>query len=427
MSPADKRLPAILGGSPAVTLDQTAALRWPLLDERDEQAVLDVMRGGDITTAGVLRALESDYAELTGRRHALSHNNGTSGLLAAFWAIGLQPGDEVIVQSATFWASALPMLWLGALPVFCESETERLGPCPDEVEARITDRTRALVVTHLWGMPARMTELLDIAKRHNLRVIEDASHAHGATWRGRACGALGDVSVMSLQGDKLAPAGEGGMLLCDDDELLERATCLGDITRIIELQSPARRFAATSFGVKTRMAPLSAAVGRVQLAKLGAHNARRNESIRWLSEALEPLGLQTFLPPEHIERVYFEFLVRCPPERSPLPADVLCAALEQEGCLVSAPRYPLLHQQPFFTEGHFADIARLGSEHVTPTYDPTALPLTQAANTQLLKLPSFPDAERPLLEQYVEAFTKVITHADAIAKHCADEPLASAP
>lgn len=415
-------LPAILGGRPAVIADQTSAHRWPLLDKVDEQAVLEVLRGGDLSTAGVLRELESDYAALSGRRHALAHNNGTSALLAAFWAVGLKPGDEVLVQSATFWASVLPMLWLGAVPVFCESEAERMGPCPDDLAQRITDRTRAIVVTHLWGLPARMTEILALADEHGLAIIEDASHAHGARWRGRPCGSLGDVSVMSLQGDKLAPAGEGGVFLCDDDALFERAVCLGDITRIIELESPARRFAATSFGVKTRMAPLCAAVGRSQLARLDERNARRNAGIRHVSQGLEPLGFDTFLPPEHIERVYFEFLVRCPPESVPLGLDALTAALEQEGCRVSAPRYPLLHQQPFFTEGHFQEVARLGSEQTLPVYDPEALPRTRECNGQLLKLPSFPDASPGLLDQYIEAFSKVVEHSETIAEHLGAAP-----
>jgi dTDP-4-amino-4,6-dideoxygalactose transaminase len=267
-----------------------------------------------------------------------------------------------------------------------------------------------------------MTELLALARRHNLRIIEDASHAHGAKWRGRWCGMLGDIGVFSLQGDKLAPAGEGGVLLTDNDAYCERAVCLGDITRIIELESHARRFAATSFGIKTRMAPLSAAVARVQLAHLHERNRRRNQNLLYLSHALERLGLSTFLPPAHIERVYFEYLIRYDALRFGLPIESLIAALQAEGCQVSAPRYPLVHQQPIFTEGHWKSIARLdGLPGWTPSaYDPGALPRTQSYNGSLLKLPSFPNADRDLLDQYVRAFEKVLSHADQIAKSHAD-------
>lgn len=408
-------LPAVLGGPPAVTLDQTAANRWPILDGDDEAAVLRVLREGNISTHPVIRELEADYAAFTGMPHALAHNNGTAALLAAFFALDLQPGDEILVPSATFWASVLPMLWLGLVPVFCESEPERLGLDPDDLAARITPRSRAIVVVHLWGLPCRMTEIQAIADQHGLAIIEDASHAHGATWRGRPCGSLGDMGVFSLQGDKLAPAGEGGVLLCRDAVHVERARCLGDITRIIELQSPARRFAATSFGIKTRIAPVSAALGRSQLARLPARNRRRNDNLAYLSEKLEALGFHTFQGPAHVERVYFEFLIRPKPDLDRLPVETLIAALQAEGCHVSAPRYPLVHQQPFFTEGHAAALARLPAGLTMPDYDPADLPRTQAGNAALIKLPSFPQADRALLDQYADGFAKVVDHAAAIA------------
>ena len=406
--------PAILGGEPAVTLPQTEANRWPILTEEDEKAVVEVMRSGNITTHPVSRDLEEDYAAFVGRKFALSHNNGTSALMAAFFAIDLQPGDEVIVPTATFWASVIPMLWLGAVPVFCECEEERLGLCPADVEAKITDKTKAIVVVHLWGLPSKMTELQAIADRHGLRIIEDASHAHGAKWRGKPCGALGDISVFSLQGDKLAPGGEGGVFLCDDEAFLERAMCMGDMMRMLELQTPAMRFAGTTFGIKTRIAPVSAAIARVQLRHLAKRNARRNENLVYLSGALEALGFHTFLGPEHVERVYFEFLVRHDEVETGLPLDVLVEALVAEGCEVQRPRYPLLHQQPLFTEGAWRQIARLPEETSVREYSPEDLPRTQHGNSLMLKLSSFPNADRPLLDQYIAAFQKVVANAAAI-------------
>lgn len=414
-------LPAILGGPMAVTLDQTAANRWPILSEDDEKAVLRILRDGDISTHPVIRELEADYRNFTGMPHALAHCNGTAALMAAFWAIGLKPGDEVLVPSATFWASVLPLVWLGAVPIFCESEPERLGLDPADLERKLSPRTKAIVVVHLWGLPSRMTEILAFAGKHGLKIVEDASHAQGAFWRGRACGTLGDVSVFSLQGGKLAPAGEGGMLLCRDDEIWERAVCFGDITRIVELQTPARRFAATSFGIKTRIAPLSAAIARNQLARLADHNQRRNANLRYLSAGLEVLGIHTFLGPQHVDRVYFEYLVRPAIDESGLSTQQLIQALRAEGCQIGLPRYPLLHQQPFFTEGAFRDVMRPAPGASLPDYASLSLPFTEQVNGQLMKLPSFPNAGKALLDQYLQAFEKVLAHGEEITRRLGED------
>jgi dTDP-4-amino-4,6-dideoxygalactose transaminase len=413
--------PAILGGKPIVSADHEAANRWPILDEKDEQAVLQVMRDGKISGHPVIRELEADYARLTGMPYALAHNNGTAGLLAAFHAIDLKPGDEVLVPTATFWASVLPMMWLGAVPVFCESETERLGLDPADMETKITPRTRAIVVVHMFGLPSKMTEIRALADKHGLKIIEDASHAHGAEWRGQPCGSLGDIGVFSMQGDKLVPAGEGGMFLCRDPAHFERAACLGDIARIIELETPARRFAATGLGVKTRISPLSAAIARSQLARLEERNRRRNANVEYLSHRLEALSLHCFLPPAHIRRVYFEFIIRHERDRIPLPTALLVTALQAEGCRVGQPRYPMLHQQPFFTEGRFREILRLPKHMPVPEYRPDALPQTLAGNAALIKLPTFPNAEKEILDQYADAFARVCGNAEAImASHKKD-------
>jgi len=410
--------PAILGGAPAVTLDGTQANRWPIITEEDIAAVTEVLRSGELSLHPITQELEADYRSFFGVKHALACCNGTSAILAALQAFGLQPGDEVIAPSATYWASVMPILWCGAVPVFCESEPEQLGLDPDDVERRITPRTRAMVVVHLWGMPSKMDRLLDIARRHNLRVFEDASHAHGAKWHGRLCGTLGDAAVFSLQTNKLAPAGEGGILVTNDDAIHEHALCLGHFERILPLKTPARRFAGTGFGLKHRMSPLSAAVARVQLRHLSERNARRNRNLEYLSQKVEKLGIHTFMAPPGVERVYFQFLVQNDSSRTRLTTEQLASALRAEGCDAIGCRYPLLHQQPVFTEDRFIDIARLRHmpRESLPKYRPDALPRTTAGNATLIQLPSFPSAERPMLDQYARAFEKVLASAGDIAE-----------
>jgi dTDP-4-amino-4,6-dideoxygalactose transaminase len=409
--------PAILGGPQAVDLDQAAAHRWPIIGDEEQQEVIDVLRSGRLSIHEVVTVLEDDYRRWLGATHALAHCNGTSAILAALHAFGIRSGDEIIVPSATYWATVTPILHCGGIPVFAETEEQCLGLDPRDVQRRITDRTRAMIVVHLFGMPSRMDELLEVARRHGLRVLEDASHAHGARYHGRPIGTLTDAAVFSMQTNKLCPAGEGGMLVTSDAEVWEKAVRLGHYERLLDLETPNRRFAATGFGLKLRMSPLNAAVARAQLRRLDERNRRRNDNIIHLSQKLEALGIQTFLAPAGVERVYFEFLVRYDEKAAGLPISDLVEALAAEGALVQRPRYPLLHQQPLFTEGHWTKIARLdAAPGGLPVYDPHALPRTEAGNETLLKLPSFAQASTPLLDQYALAFEKVLGHADTLPR-----------
>jgi dTDP-4-amino-4,6-dideoxygalactose transaminase len=406
---ANSGKPACLGGRPTIDLPQEEALRWPLVTGEDEHAVLEVLRSGRLAVHEVVADLERDYRAWLGVRHAVAHCNGTAAILAGLHALGIGPGDEVIVPSATWWSSVMPVLHCGGTPVFAESEEARLGLDPEDVEARVTERTRAIVVVHMFGMPSRMDDLRAVADRHGLGILEDAAHAHGALDRGRPAGTLGDVAVFSMQGNKLLPTAEGGMLVTDSDVIHERVVRLGHYERLPALEgSPSRRFAATGFGFKFRLSPLSAAVARVQLRHLPERNARRNANCILLSERLEELGVETFPAPAGVERVYFEFLVRCREERMGAPAAAIASALRAEGAQVEAPRYPLLHRQPVFTEGAWATIARVAPDR---TYDPGDLPRTTRGVAELVRLPTFPNAGPELLDRYAAAFEKVLAHA----------------
>ncbi|MDP7004621.1 MAG: DegT/DnrJ/EryC1/StrS family aminotransferase [Phycisphaerales bacterium] len=411
-------VPAILGGAPAVTLDQTRANQWPMITGQDEQAVLDVLRSGNLSLHPIVGKLEEDYKQLTGRKFALTHNNGTSAILAGLHALGIKPFDEVIVPSATWWSSVMPVLHCGGVPVFAELEPDCLGLDPADIERKITHKTKAIVVVHLFGMPSKMDEIIEIANKHNLKILEDASHAHGATYKCKPIGSFGDVSIFSMQGNKLCPSGEGGILLCDEQEVFESAIRLGHYERLLNLESKNKYFAATGFGFKFRMAPMAAALAHSQFKKMKERNDRRNANCIYLSEKLQALGIETFLAPSEIERVYFEFLVRYDESVTGLPIDYLANALNAEGALVAAPRYPLLHQQPIFTHGVWSQIARLPATPENPihTYDPSDLPNTTLGNGSLLKLPSFPSANSELLDQYALAFEKVLTHSNDIPR-----------
>lgn len=390
-----------------IHISQDEFLKWPVFSEAEEAALLRILRDGNVSTHPVIQELEQDFRAFTGRKHALAHSNGTTALMAAFHALGLQPGDEILVPTATFWASVLPMIWCGLVPVFCESEGETLGIDPEDAARRITPRTKAIVIVHLWGLPCKVREIRELADANGLKIIEDASHAHGASVDGVPCGNFGDISVFSLQGDKLVPAGEGGVFLTDDDDFHKRALCLGDITRIIWMPLPDMRFAATSFGIKTRIAPMSAALGRAMLARLSETNAVRERNHHMLLDGIESLGFDGFRAPPGTERVWFEFILR---HRDPdLEVRRLVEILQQFGCRVGLPRYPLLHHQPFFTEGHWKTIGRYPEGTMLPDHAASSFPITEAMNHQMIRLPNFchPDAA-PLVEQYTEAFRRAM-------------------
>lgn len=447
-APASASLPAILGGAPAVTLDQVEANRWPIITEEDEREVLRVLRSGELSSGHLPRdmggypcphpealALECEWARYMGLEitdfplpngkvfqvsaNVLSHNNGTAAILAGLHAMGIEPGDEVIVPSTTWWSSVLTILHAGGIPVFAETDDQTLALDPADVAKKCTARTRAVIVTHLFGIPAKLDELMAVCGDKGVMLMEDASHAHGATYHGKKIGLFGDVAAFSLQVNKLVPSAEGGLLVCKDPEVMLRAARLGQYERLVPLHllgHPDARFAATGFGFKFRMSPMSAAVARAQLRHLDERNARRNANCIYLSKRLAALGFQTFMSGdpglENTERVYFEFLIRYDQAKHGVPTKALAKALQAEGCQVSAPRYPLLHQQPVFTEGHWKKLARL--ENIAgltlPEYNPADLPRTTSGNGTLLKLPSFPSASKALLDQYAAAFEKVMAN-----------------
>lgn len=406
--------PAILGGPAAVTCDErqfAASQRWPDLGQDELRNIGALFEDADISTHPVIRELENAYCRRFQRQYALAHNNATSALMAAFFALNLKSGDQILVPTATFWASVLPMMWHGLVPVFCESEPRTLGLDVEDLRKRMNPSVKALVIVPLLGIPSEYEDLLAFAREHDLKVIEDASHCHGAMYKGKPVGSFGDISVFSLQGDKLAPAGEGGIFLTDDYDYWERAVCFGDITRIIELETPARRFAATSFGVKTRIAPVSAAIALAQLRKLDQHNQVRKDNLTRISQALESYGFDSYMDKPHWQRTYFEFLVRVP--ELGLTRDQWVRALQAEGCNVSTPRYPLLHEQPFFTEGAFRRVLRI-EDSLVPDYPAGGFDRTRAHNDKLLRFPAFPQIDDDVLEQYIEAIHKVGSHQKQI-------------
>jgi len=384
---------AIEGGPRAITMDQNDALRWPVIGREEEEAVVELLRRGDISVSEEPKRLEEEFARYLGAKYALAEVNGTAANYAALFAIGVGEGDEVICPSYTYWATAMPAAALGARVVFCEVNPETLNLDPEDFRRKITGRTKAVIPVHLWGLPAEMDDILEIAREHGIVVIEDACHAHGAEYRGKKAGTLGDIGFFSFQASKNLPGGEGGMLVTGDEEIYYRAVTLGHYRRAAELPERYSRYRHTSFGFKHRMSPLHAAITRVQLRYLDGRNEKRNRNVERLLNALSDIpGFHVYKSPVYIKRVYYENNVVYREEETGVSMERLIELLRAEGALVRGDRYPLLHQQPYFVER--------GS-------NPDDLPVTTDVNRRILALPTFPNDDGSLVDQYIHAFYKV--------------------
>ncbi|MFD9224210.1 DegT/DnrJ/EryC1/StrS family aminotransferase [Streptomyces sp. NPDC060064] len=412
---------ALHGGPPAVTVEWSQD--WPYIGTEEVAAVTDLLERGVISIydrSGIVAEFEqafADYhAEEQGVPYALSHNSGTSSLHAAYFGLGIRPGDEVVVPTYTFLATVTPLLQMGALPVFADLDPVTLTMDPRSVESRISPRTRAIVVTHMWGHPADMAALLAIAERHALPVVEDCSHAHGATIGNRKVGTFGSVGCFSLEGHKAVAAGEGGILVTRSREVYERALMLGHFGRRAKdevMHKDLVPFIQTGFGHKYRMHPLAAAIALQQLRRLDARNERRRANLDLLCEVLSPVpGIR---PPATLPGVarggWYGFKARyLSAELGGLPLPRFMDALQAEGVQVKRPGSPPLHRVPVFritrTEAQRLGLSWAGSlpESTPPLWD---CPVADGVYPELLSLPTFSGDCFPVVRQYGEAFAKV--------------------
>ncbi len=222
---------ALLGGPKAVQTDPEDMFTWPIITEEDEQAVLEVLRRGGMSGTDVTQEFERDFADWHGVEYAVGHSSGTAALQAAMWACGVGVGDEVIGPSLTYWASVLPAFSLGAGIVFGEVDPMTLCLDPNDLENRITERTKAIIPVHYCGYPCDMDAIMEIAEKHDIKVIEDVSHAHGAHYKGRLVGTIGHCAGFSVMSGKALAVGEGGMFITNDELLHERVIAWGHYGR----------------------------------------------------------------------------------------------------------------------------------------------------------------------------------------------------
>ena len=315
----------------------------PSLPGNENAYVNDCLDSGWISSTGKYPALfENAWSEFCGARYAVACCNGTAALHLALLALGVRPGDEVIVPTLTFVATANAVTYCGAVPVFVDSEPRTWNLDPAQIEALITPRTRGIIAVHLYGHPADMDELRAIAARHGLFLLEDAAEAHGATYKGRRAGSLGDAATFSFYGNKIISTGEGGMVLSDNLELIEQV-------RLLRGQGldPQRRYWFPVIGYNYRMTNIAAALGLAQTEKIDWQLARRREVASWYKEELEDfpaVRLQTVEP--WAEHSYWMFNVLLEGEWRHSRDEVM-ARLSEQGIETRPVFYPLSMLPPY--------------------------------------------------------------------------------
>jgi perosamine synthetase len=311
---------------------------------REREYVLDCIDSTWISSSGkYITRFETEFAEFCGVRHAISCCNGTVAVHLALLAQGVGPGDEVIVPTLTYVATANPIVYCGAQPVFVDAEPRTWNMDPERVAEAITPRTRGIVVAHLYGHPVDMDPILELAERHGLWVIEDAAEAHGATYRDRIVGSIGSLATFSFYGNKIITSGEGGMVVCDDDDLAALVRQLHG-----QGQDPNRRYWFPMVGFNYRMTNIEAAIGLAQLERIDWHLSRRREIAGWYREELGEVEGIELSPEASWAQSAFWIVCAVLDEGRFGPRDEVMAVLADAGIETRPFFYPL-HTLPMYS------------------------------------------------------------------------------
>lgn len=297
---------------------------WPSFTEEEADAVREVILSNKVNywTGTIGREFERDYALHVGRRHAIALHNGTLALELALYAFGIGEGDEVITTPRTFIASASCAVLRGARPVFADVDRDSQNITAASIERVITKKTKAIIPVHLAGWPCAMDEIMALANKHDLIVIEDCAQAHGATFKGKPVGSFGHAAAFSFCQDKIiTTGGEGGMLVMDDEAAWTRAWAYKDHGKSYDAvynrqHAPGFRWLHESFGTNWRMLEVQAAIGRLQLRKSPTWLSKRRDNAAMLSKGFEKLNaLRLTLTPAEVGHAYYKYYAFVVPER----------------------------------------------------------------------------------------------------------------
>ncbi len=350
----------------------------PIMGDEEREAVDRVLRSGMLAQGPEVAAFEAEFSEFVGGRHCVAMNSGTSALHLGFIAAGINPGDEVIVPSFSFAATANSVVLAGGVPIFADIDPKTFNMDPDHVETLITSKTKAIMPVHLYGHIAAMDRYEEISSKYGVKIIEDAAQGHLASLNGRNSGEFGVVASFSFYPTKNMTAGEGGMVVTDDADIARTL-------RLLRNQGQEIRYKNEIIGFNTRMTDIHAAIGRVQLRKLPGWTKTRQDNAAYLDAHLKGVVVPYLAP--NTTHSYHQYTIRIP-GGSAEKRDAFMAGLTERG-VGSGVYYP-------------TPIHRL------PSFDLTIdLPETELVIKECLSLPVHPSLSQQDLETIVSAVNEV--------------------
>jgi perosamine synthetase len=321
-------------------------LSRPDVTEKEIEAVCGVLRGPDLSLGPKLRDFERLFAQYIGRNRAVAVNSGTSGLFLCIQASGIGQSDEVITTPFTFIASATPIMMAGAKPVFVDIDPASLNIDPAKIESKITEKTKAILPVEIFGNPADMDKVCEIAQKHNLKVIEDSCEALGSALKSKMVGTFGTMSVFGFYPNKQITTGEGGMILTDDDNLADMCESLRNQGR----GKGGGWLGHERLGYNFRLSDINCALGIIQLSRIEEIKTKRKQVANWYQEMLaDDSRLIVPTEPDDCDISWFVFVIRLSQDFTINQRDEVLSAMNNRGIQVSN-YFPPVHLQPFIAE-----------------------------------------------------------------------------
>lgn len=354
---------AIKGGKPIIS--DGLKIKWPIFGEADEKALIEVLKSDHWCSCGYLfknaqleskvAKFERKFAKWNGTNYAIATNSGTSALVLALKAGGIEAGDEVILPAVTYVSSGTAVILANAVPIFVDIDPETYQISPQAIEETITNKTKAIMPVHYGGYPANMDRIMEIARKHDLLVIEDAAEAHGSEWRGKKVGSIGDMGCFSFQMGKPLTCGEGGIVLTNNEDLAVKCYSYGDLGRM-PIEKGGTKYDTYISAGNYRMSEFLGALLSVQLSRLDEQTQMRYENGEYFARELEKIeGISALKrDPRVTKRGYYFYLLRYDPSRwDNISRDKFMKALSAEGVPCSTAHNDPMYKNIVFYKNAF--------------------------------------------------------------------------